>query len=105
MLYRRTFSPDRLFQVAVLAAGMVAIAWWVAASLGAALRCTPAESQFNPLIQGKCYDVQNFFMAVEVPNCLLDFAIVAMPLAVIQSLHLQLKHKVTLSVIFLLGSL
>ena len=83
----------------------MSIAWWIGASLGAALRCTPVKSQFEPLIQGKCYNVQRFFIAVEIPNCLLDFVIVVMPLGVIQGLHLQLKHKITLSFIFLLGSL
>ncbi|KAL9136914.1 MAG: hypothetical protein Q9175_001872 [Cornicularia normoerica] len=104
MLYRRTFSTDKRFQLAVLIVAIMSIAWWVAASLGAALRCTPVESQLNPLIQGKCYNVQHFFIAVEIPNCLLDFAIVAMPIGVIQGLHLQLKHKITLCFIFLLGS-
>ena len=105
MLYRRTFSADKTFQRAVLIVGIMSIAWWIGASFGAALRCTPVKSQFNPLIPGKCYNVQHFFIAVEIPNCLLDFAIVAMPLGVIQGLQMQLKHKVTLCMIFLLGSL
>ena len=105
VLYRRTFSSTKRFQLAVLVAAILSVAWWLGASLGAALRCTPVKSQFDPLIRGNCYNVQHFFIAVEVPNCLLDFAIVAMPIGVIQGLHLQLKHKITLCFIFLLGSL
>ena len=105
MLYRRTFGTDKRFQGAVLIVGIMCIAWWLGASLGAALRCSPVQSQLNVSIPGKCYNVQRFFIAVEIPNCLLDFVIVAMPVGVIQGLHLQLKHKITLSFIFLLGSL
>ena len=105
ILFRRIFGPDKTFKLNLLVLGTISAAWWVAASLGAALRCQPVQSQYDPLIQGHCYSVQHFFIAVEVPNCLLDFAIVALPISVIRRLHLPLKHKITLSLIFLLGSL
>lgn len=105
MFYRRAFGGDKRLRLAIFIVGAMSVAWWIAASLGAALRCTPVESQLNPLVKGDCYNVQRFFISVEIPNCLLDFAIVAMPIGVIQGLHLQRKHKITLSLIFLLGSL
>ena len=105
LLYRRIFKSDKKFRVAVDIIGALCIAWWIGASLGAALRCSPVESSWNPFIVGHCYNIENFFIAVEVNNCILDWAIVTLPIGVIRGLQLHLRDKITLCFIFALGGL
>ena len=73
--------------------------------LGVALRCLPVESQWNPLVPGKCYELQKVNIAIGILNSVIDIMIVTMPIRVIKDLHLPSKQKMILCFVFLLGSL
>lgn len=101
MLYRRTFRTHKKLQIVVYIVGALCTAWWIGRVLGVDLRCLPVESQWNPLVSGKCYELQKINIAVGVMNSVLDIAIVTMPIGVIKDLHLSPKQKITLCFIFL----
>lgn len=85
---------------------MVSILWMMACFLLGIWRCIPVRAAWNPLVKGKkCYDLQLAFLVSESINCVNDFIIVCMPVAVIRQLQLPARHKIGISLIFLVGGL
>lgn len=84
---------------------MMCLLWWIASILPVIFVCTPIRKSWDPLISGTCIDLGTYLLGVEIPNCILDFVIVFLPLLVIQKLKLALLHKIVLSFIFAIGSL
>ena len=107
LMYVRIFNTDPNFRIWVRITGLFCLAWLFGASFGAAFRCTPIQSQWNIMLvpKSKCYKIQNFFLSVEVPNCILDIVVVALPIFMINKLQLSFKHKILLGFSFVLGGL
>ena len=107
LLYARIFYRDKIFKVSVIISGIAAITWLICSITVFALRCRPVYYAWDPfqVLGQNCYSLQLLFIATEVPNCILDFLIVGLPIAVIQRLNLRRKDKLLLSFVFLLGGL
>ena len=70
-----------------------------------ALYCIPAKSFWDHRVPGHCFNYDDFFLAMEIVDVILDIAILCLPFRMIAALHLSLRKKFMLSGIFLLGSL
>ena len=73
--------------------------------LGIGFTCLPVESQWNPLVPGKCYKLQKVNIAIGILNSVIDIMIVTMPIKVIKDLYLPSKQKIIICFVFLLGGL
>ena len=107
LLYARIFYRDRIFRISVIISGIAAITWLICSIVVFTLRCRPVYYAWDPfqVLGPSCYSLQLLFIATEVPNCLLDFLIVGLPIAIIHRLNLRRKDKFMLSFVFLLGGL
>lgn len=100
---------------AIKITAFLCLTWWIAATVAAALPCIPVQKawelqtwQPNPLLPqtpGHCFDYKKFYVGVEIPNCILDFWVVGMPVFEIQKLQLSLRYKISISLIFILAGL
>lgn len=104
LMYRRIFTTQK-FKRAVLAIGLLTAATWLTAELGIILQCTPQKFLWDKLIQGHCMNFDVFFLVIGLVDLLLDISILCLPLRMIPSLKLPVRHKINLSLIFLLGGL
>ena len=105
-LYYRIFSVHRGFRRAVIAAGIVSLLWLLATLILSIWKCVPIQAAWNPLIaHAKCYNIQRVFLITETINCVTDLAIVCLPIGMVRQLQLPLRHKIALSLVFLLGGL
>ena len=73
-------------------------------------QCVPVYVFWNVIQQVpygpvQCISAINLIFGFEVSNVIIDIAILAMPVSVIGTLKLPTAKKVTISAIFLLGSL
>ena len=107
LLYDRIFWADPKFRILIKITGLLCVSWLFGASFATAFRCRPVRAGWDLRLAktAKCFNVQNAFLAVEVPNCLLDITVVALPIIVINKLQLLSKQKFTVAVIFLLGGM
>lgn len=95
--------------------GLLCLAWWIAATVAVALPCIPVQKAWEPQTwsyipglpetPGRCYAYREFYLSIEVPNCVLDFWVVALPIFQIQKLQLSLRYKISISFIFVLAGL
>ena len=110
-LYHRLFSIDRTFRVTIYVTGLLCIAWWIAATISLICTCIPISSAWKPALPGfpprpgDCFDYRWFTIGIEIPNCILDFWIVLMPIFEIRKLQLSLKIKTSILFMFLLAEL
>lgn len=54
---------------------------------------------------GGCIDGNAVFLGGEILNCVLDFAIILLPVRIVRKLKLPLAEKIILCFIFIMGSL
>jgi hypothetical protein len=104
-LYYRVFAVSETFRKWALIVGATVVIWMIACTLTTLLHCIPPEAVWNPRLHGRCVNFVLFFEIIEPINCFQDLVIALMPISVISGLHLDLKQKLSVSVIFLLGSL
>lgn len=102
--YSRIFK-ERAFKIALYASFGFVIAWFVAIEITVLAQCRPVSALWDFTQPGVCIDLQKFFMGAGIPNVLLNFIILVLPLPMIWTLDIEKKHKFALSSVFLLGGL
>lgn len=100
---------------AIKITGLLALAWWIAATIALVLPCIPVQKTWEPQTwssipglpktPGYCYSYKDLYLAIAVPNCILDLWVVAMPVFKIRQLQLPLRYKISISFIFVLAGL
>ncbi|KAK4541844.1 hypothetical protein LTR36_007376 [Oleoguttula mirabilis] len=105
LLYKRIFV-GKVFQIVCWGAIGVIISWTIASIAATIFQCTPVEAAWNKTIPGAtCINTTSFWMAYAITNILSDVLVLAMPIPEIFRLQLNLKQKIGLSGLFLLGGL
>jgi hypothetical protein len=64
----------------------------------------PRKKAWAPWTAGTCINLKVMFLAVSVPNIITDIAILALPLPNVWALQTNLRQRVLLIIIFLLGT-
>ena len=103
-LYHRIFATQS-FRRKNLIVGLAVSGYWIAAVFGSIFQCAPVSGVWNKTAPSKCIDFAAFFLGLELVNCLLDVAMIILPLGMIQDLHMPLKKRIQLGIIFMLGGL
>jgi hypothetical protein len=103
-LYRRIF-PTPLVVIGTLVIGCMTIAWCIAIELVTIFQCSPIAMAWNKTLEGKCIDVDVFYLGNSIPNCLMDLAILVLPLYDAIHLKMSLGKRVGVTAIFLLGGM
>ena len=104
-LYSRIFKSDRSFYVAVRIVGVLNGLWYIGCTVALCLRCVPVKKSWDPLIEGQCFDATAFVVGTQIPDCLLDFAVMILPISVLRKLQMSLRRKIQLTMVFALGGL
>ena len=104
-LYSRIFSVNRRFRTAVTIVIVINALWWIACTIPLIALCVPIEAVFNPLVKGTCINTDVYVLAAEIPDIMLDFAVMALPLREIRKLQMPLRQKIGVSIIIAMGAL
>lgn len=103
--YRRVFSVQLWFRRCTIILGGLCICWWITALLGIVLSCVPLQKSWNPEVKGHCMNLTLFFLILAIVDIIHDFTLLCLPIWVIFHLQLQIKHRMSVAVCFLLGGL
>lgn len=101
--------------IAIKLTSFVCVIWYIAATVAVALPCIPVQKTWEPQTWtpipglpktiGHCYSYNEFYLGIGLPNCILDFWVVAMPILKIRQLQLPLRYKISISLIFVFAGL
>lgn len=105
LFYNRIFSIHERFRIMVIVVGIVNLMWWIGCTVALIWACIPVNANWNPLLKGRCIDKEAFFVAAEVPDSLLDFIIMALPISVLKTLQMPLRQKINIGFVFVMGGL
>lgn len=103
-LYWRIF-PITAMRRAIYVLGSMTAGWWVAIQLVTIFQCEPISKAWDTGLEGRCINQLLFHAWNSVPNCLLDFLIVILPMREILRLQTFPAQKAGLAGTFLLGGL
>lgn len=85
---------------------LLVLAYFVADTLVAIFECNPIAFYWDKAIKGgTCIDQNAFYRWNGVANLLIDFSILVLPMMMVWRLKLDLRSKITLTGVFLLGTL
>ncbi|RFN44925.1 hypothetical protein FIE12Z_10820 [Fusarium flagelliforme] len=102
-MYLRIF-PSRRFRLISAIIAAVVIGWWIAICAVCIFQCHPIRKAWEPWIDGKCIDLKASFIGNAIPNIATDIAILCLPVKQILKLQVNMAQKLSLLVIFMLGS-
>jgi hypothetical protein len=105
LLYRRLFSVHRWFRMSTTILIAYAWMWAVSEALTAIFQCQPVALQWDKTLQGTCIDQLAFFRWISVPNVIHDVAMLLLPIPIIWKLQINIRQKIALSSVFLIGSM
>ena len=77
----------------------------IASILGTVWECVPIARVFDKNVPGRCLNLTIFWYANAASNIFSDLVILALPMQVIQSLHLHHRQKISLMLVFAVGGL
>ena len=103
-MYLRIFL-SRGFRVCASVIATIVVGWWIAIVAVSIFQCTPIKKAWMPWIDGSCINLKASFIGNAIPNIGTDVAILCMPMRQIWKLHANLAQRLSLCVMFLLGSL
>jgi hypothetical protein len=103
-MYLRIF-PSRGFRLMSALIAAVVISWWIAICAVCIFQCNPIKKAWLPWIDGTCINLKASFIGNAIPNIATDVAILCMPVRQIWKLQVNMAQKLSMLVIFLLGSL
>lgn len=104
LFYRRLFPVRRLL-IASSVIGAIVTAWYIAIQITAIFQCLPIHYYWRRVGQGHCIQTTNFYIILASLNLATDVAVLILPIPFIWHLQVRKSKKLSLSVIFLLGSL
>ncbi len=80
-------------------------AFYIGGAVALICQCIPRAKISNPLVPGHCTNVYLSFMLSGVWNVLSDFFILVFPMWAIWHLHMPLKRKLGITIVFAAGAL
>lgn len=88
---------DQNMRKVIKITGLLFLAWWIAITATVAFLCIPVRA--IPQVRqssGHCIINKELYLAYEVPNCILNFWIIAMPVLKIKKMQLSPLSKICL---------
>ncbi|KAI9695819.1 MAG: hypothetical protein M1820_008413 [Bogoriella megaspora] len=104
-LYYRIFGVKRAYRIWIYILGGIQSIWFLFLVIGQLLQCKPLYRYFDITVEGTCTDEGTVILGCEVPNSLVDFAMVVLAMFMIAPLQLSAGTKWKLRVLFGLGGL
>ncbi|KAM5341226.1 hypothetical protein ACJ41O_015335 [Fusarium nematophilum] len=102
LLYLRLFVTRSFRMVCFVVMGI--IVGWSIGGIGATIwQCVPIEAAWNKSVEATCIDSNKFWVAYAVMNILTDIMVLALPIAPIMSLQMNMRERLMLCCVFLLG--
>ena len=105
LLYYRIFGVSRGFRYTLAVAECIVASYFLACLLVAIFECNPVPYYWDKSIPGSCVNQTQFYRWNGVANLLVDFMILSLTFPMVWRLKIAFRQKVTLSSIFLVGTL
>ena len=105
LLYRR-LAPQMWYQATVWIVGFIVVGSSVAIMFAAIFACSPVRSAWDLTItDGHCIDRPALYQATAILGAVTDLLVLAVPIPIVVTLRVPLKHKIALIAAFSIGGM
>lgn len=109
MLYLRLFGVRPLFRKTIYAMLLFVVAWCIAVFFAAIFQASPPRllwtTNLRDLPKGAHHiDFQAYLIGTAVPNVVMDFVILLLPMGIVWQLQISKRRKTALSAVFAIGA-
>ena len=101
--YIRIFQTVFMYKIFFWVAGALIISWCVTFNFLSLFTCVPIHKSWDLQTPGFCLSHGPIFLATAIPNILIDFLLLVLPMPMIWRLHLDTGRKVALLGVFAAG--
>lgn len=101
--FRRIFTTPKFRRLSMIVI-VLCIIWCIPGFLADVFACIPMESIWNDK-PGRCINIHNFSLVMTSTELLLDILVMVLPIREISNLQMSIGRKISVSFVFLLGSL
>ena len=104
-LYLRLFPTQKVYRYVAYAMMVIISANGIAGDVTSLLSCRPLSMRWDQNIKGECINVSNYWRFISLANIITDLAMLVFPLPHVWQLKTSRSQKISLTVLFLTGSL
>lgn len=105
LFYNRLFGVRDLFRYCVFAMMAITWGWGIAVFFATLFQCNPIAANWDKTIPGSHCLLDHILLKMSVPNAVLDWFVLLLPIIVVWNLQVAKARKIALSAIFLVGAL
>ena len=105
LIFYLRINPDRIFRLQVFFVLFVVLGYMVAIIIAEIFECQPVAKYWNPLLAGRCINIESLFLANAYLNVLTDLMVLIVPIPMLISLHTSLRQKLLIWGLVATGSL
>ncbi|CAL3973091.1 unnamed protein product [Diplocarpon coronariae] len=103
LMYYRIF-PVRSMKLGAYIMSVITVLWWIPLIILTQTHCLPHKKLYMPWVPGHCVNEQALILALSITSIFTDVAILWLPLPHVWRLQTTMSQKISLFIIFLLGS-
>ncbi|KAH7305265.1 hypothetical protein B0I35DRAFT_444256 [Stachybotrys elegans] len=103
--YNRIFGHNRMTRIHIYILLGLSWAWGIATFFVTIFQCTPIEKAWKPMIPGTCIDLLSYLWGNSVPNFIIDWLILAIPILPVWRLQMRGVQKSLVAGSLALGSI
>ncbi|KAF6221905.1 hypothetical protein HO133_001873 [Letharia lupina] len=104
LFYNRLFGVRNAFRYSVFALMAATWAWGIAVFFATLFQCKPIAGNWDKTIPGSHCLLDHILLKLSIPNAVLDWFVLFLPIVVVWNLQISIDRKVALSAIFLVGA-
>ena len=80
--------------------------WGIATCFSSVFQCRPVKAAWLPMLPGAhCFNYHAWLIWTNVPNIVIDFCILVLPIPLVWGLNLSVPRRASLNAVFLVGVL
>ena len=103
LFYVRVFRIVLVYRVIFWIVAFLIISWGIAINFLAIFACTPVHRYWDPTVPGTCLNKNLTFLGATVPNIVIDFILLVLPIPMLWRLHVETSTKFALVGVFSAG--
>ena len=106
MLYLRLFGVRKAFRISIYVLETLVICWCLSIFFASIFQSSPPSYIWKQDMPNAHHiNFPSYLLGLAIPNVVMDFAILVLPLSIVWQLQISRRRKMALSAIFLVGTL
>ena len=101
--YVRVFRTVLVYRVIFWIVAFLIISWVIAISFMAIFSCAPIHKAWDSTLPGHCQPYYKIFLGAAIPNIVIDFILLVLPIPMLWRLHVERSSKIALAAVFSAG--